>query len=153
MVDRNRSYASNVETPQDDLDDILQQYGYVSNTFDHARDPYVSKQLNDEIAARREDGSQGNGSWMIAKDQPRTTFEPPEEIRRPETAKSFASRLVEDDQRARGRISADFDETAVERSERAADHQLDQIANDYDLDYETDRFVPSEKSSHGQSQS
>ena len=153
MADRNRSHASKVETPQDDLDDILQQYGYVSNTFDHARDPYVSKQLNDGIAAQREDEGQGNGSWMIAKDQPRTTFEPPEEIRRPETAKSFASRLVEDDQRARGRISGDFDGAVADRSEKADDQQLDQIANDYDLDYETDRFVPSEKSSHGQSQS
>ena len=153
MSDRNRSYASTVETPQDDLDDILQQYGYVSNTFDHARDPYISKQLNDEIAARREEGEQGAGSWMISKDQPRPAFEPPEEIRRPEVEKSFSARLAEDDQRARGHLGAEFEDRAPDQPKTAEEAQLDEIAKDYDLDFDHDRFHQSNKASHAQAQS
>lgn len=159
-TDRNRSVSSQIETPFDDASDILQQYGYLSNTFDHARDPLVSKQLNDEIADKSAQKTAGENSWMISKEQPRFINRPPEHIGKPETSKQFAKRLAEDDRISRARVKLNFgdDEAdskkhAEEQDNKTRSDAVAEIASEYDLDLQRDDYQPTNAQKRGQSQS
>ena len=176
---RNRSAASKIETPTDKTGEVLEQYGLLSNTFDHARDELISKQLNDEIAKERS-SDQGENSWMISKDQPRFINRPPEHIGKPVTRAHFKKQLAEDDKIARARVRFTLEEQELTQSafnaaandshivgevsnkepdgtDRVAHPEnwddLDRIAEDYDLDFETDTFEASNKNKFSQSQS
>ena len=169
-VDRNRTAFSQIDTPHDDDEDALQKYGHVSNTFDHARDPLISKQRNDEIADRRDQNEAGENSWMISKEQPRFINRPPEHIGKPENAKHFAERLARDDKIARSRVKLTFETEAKPKQsandlhaedqysaalEENAENQdtLDEIADEYGLDFEHDDYHSSNAQKQGQSQS
>lgn len=99
--DRTTSFSKTIEVPQDRATDLQQRYGYLSNTFDHARDPHISRQLNDEAAARRAAQSRGDNSWMVSSDQPRDVMRPPASIARPVDREDHQARMIDDDRRAR----------------------------------------------------
>lgn len=125
MNDRTTSHAKTIETPQDRADDLLQKYGYVKNTFDHARDPYISRQLNDEAAARRMNEQRGENSWMVSQEQPRFLNRPPDEIARPKDREAHHDRMAEDDKRARAETLLDrygYQDRAQQSRDDTHDH-------------------------------
>ena len=107
MNDRTTSHAKNVIMDTDRADDLLRQYGYVKHTFDHARDPSISRQLNDEAAAKRAAEDRGENSWMVSTDAPRDVYRPPEDIARPVDRETHQNRMGEDDRRARAQALVD----------------------------------------------
>jgi len=121
MTDRpTRSHASHIETPQGQTDAVLEKYGYLANTFDHARSPDISRQLNDALAEQRASDSRGPNSWMVSKDQPRFIAQPTEEFVKPINREFHQKLMAEDHERSRiaqAENEAAWEAEIAERSE------------------------------------
>lgn len=74
MVERRTSAAKDILTP--DTERLLEQYGFVSQEFDQAREVSIEHQTPDE--ARTEDRAEG--SRMVQDDGPKYDMRPPPEI-------------------------------------------------------------------------
>ena len=128
-----RSVASEVAPLSDKPGQVLEQYGYVSNTFDHARDPLISKQLNDDIAARRTDENRGENSWMISKEQPRHLLRPPEEIARP-VGRALHNKIMAEEHERAMIAQAESEIAWQDQQAEKADSAAAKVMDDYGFD-------------------
>lgn len=112
MTERRTSAAKDILTP--DTQRLLENYGFVKEEFDQARD-LEENRPDDDMGKERLNTDDRSGSKMVREDRPQNDMRPPEEFSKEVDRDAFDEKWFEEQLRAEAPESSPTREQEPER--------------------------------------